>query len=629
MTDALIHRGPDGSGYWHEGPIALGHRRLAIIDLTAAGTQPMLSACGRYTLVFNGEIYNCPELRAELERDPYFDSAVVAWRGHADTEVLLAAIAAWGIEQALKRSVGMFAIALWDRQGRKLYLARDRLGEKPLYYGHLGGAFVFASELKALRSHPAWQGNVDRDVLAVYMRHNYVPAPYTIHSGIYKLAPGTLLSLSDSDREPTLKVYWSMLDAAKQGLCMPWRDGVAAAEAELERLLRQAVAGQMLSDVPLGAFLSGGIDSSSVVALMQACSSRPVRTFSIGFSESGFNEAPYASAVAAHLGTEHCELYVTAQDALATIDELPTVYDEPFADSSQIPTLLLSNLVRRHVTVALSGDGGDELLGGYERYPYALDIYRRQTRLPRPLRRVLANTMASVGVANWDRLGNALRPLMPRRYAEFKEIGTKVHKLAGMLGRDDPTGIYRDLVSHWPRPDEVVSGAHEKPSAFAAVAEFAERYGLFNAMLYLDDVSYLPDDILVKVDRAAMAASLETRMPFLDHRLIEFAWRLPQSMKLSGSTGKWLLRRVLGRHVPMELFERPKMGFGIPLGQWLRGPLRDWAENLLAPERLRDEGYFDVKAVCEKWREHRSGCANWQYLLWDVLMFQVWLEKTR
>lgn len=629
MTDSLIHRGPDGSGCWHEGPVALGHRRLAIVDLTAAGAQPMLSACGRYAIAFNGEIYNCPALRDELENTAYFRSAVVAWRGHSDTEVLLAAIAAWGVESALQRSVGMFAIALWDRQARELYLARDRLGEKPLYYGFVQGEFVFASELKALRCHPAWRGEIDRDALAVYLRHNYLPAPHTIHPGIQKLPPGTLLKLSAADGVTTTTAYWSLRETVERGLANPWRDGVSAAEEELERLLGEAVAGQMLADVPLGAFLSGGIDSSTVVALMQTRSSRPVRTFSIGFAESGFDEAPYARAVAAHLGTEHCELYVTAKDALAVVDELPAVYDEPFADSSQIPTLLLSRLVRRHVTVALSGDGGDELLGGYERYPYALDIYRRQTRLPRSMRRALAAGICSVSPAGWDRFARAMRPLLPRRYAGIREVGAKAHKLAGMLGRDDPVTIYRDLISHWQEPGNVVLQASEKPTVFAGGAEFARSHGFFNAMLYLDYASYLPDDILVKVDRAAMAASLETRVPFLDHRLIEFAWRLPASMKLSGRSGKWLLRRVLGRHVPLDLFERPKMGFGIPLGQWLRGPLRDWAESLLDAGRLRQEGYFDATAVRSIWDAHVAGRADHQYLLWDVLMFQSWLERNK
>ncbi|MBS1188454.1 MAG: asparagine synthetase [Rhodocyclaceae bacterium] len=629
MTDVLVHRGPDAAGCWQEGPVALGHRRLAIVDLTAAGAQPMLSACGRYALVFNGEIYNCPELRDELESTAYFRSAVLAWRGHSDTEVLLAAIAAWGIEVALRRSVGMFAIALWDRREQELCLARDRLGEKPLYYGYLRGSFVFASELKALRRHPDWQGSIDRDALAVYLRHNYLPAPLTIHEGVHKLPPGTLLRLSPAHREPGVTAYWSLRETAEQGLATPWREGAEAAEAELERLLGQAVAGQMLSDVPLGAFLSGGIDSSCVVALMQARSSMPVRTFSIGFAESGFDEAPYARAVAAHLGTEHCELYVTAEEALAVIEQLPTVYDEPFADSSQVPTLLLSRLVRKHVTVALSGDGGDELLGGYDRYPYALDIYRRQSRLPRVLRRTCASAVSGVSAATWDRLGKVLRPLMPRRYAALRDVGAKAHKLAGMLRHDDPVTIYRDLVSHWGRPAEVLIGAREKPTVFADTGDFLRRHGLLNTMLYLDYVSYLPDDILVKVDRAGMAASLETRMPFLDHRLIEFAWRLPPSMKLSGGTGKWLLRRLLARHIPAKLFERPKMGFGIPLGQWLCGPLREWAESLLDPRRLRQEGYFDGAAVRAYWESHLAGRANWQYLLWDVLMFQAWLERNQ
>lgn len=626
MTNALIHRGPDGYGVWAEGPVALGHRRLSVIDLSETGTQPMRSACGRWTLAFNGEIYNFQSLRGEVAALPEFSARIGSWRGHSDTEVLLAAVTLLGVEAAVKRCIGMFACAAWDRDSSCLYLGRDRMGEKPLYYGRLGSAFVFASELKALRCHPLWQGGVDRDVLALYMRHSYVPSPNTIHPGIFKLPPASILKLR-AGTEPDIKPYWSFREAAEAGLADPWRESEAAAATELERLLSASVASQMLADVPLGAFLSGGIDSATVVSLMQASSSQPVRTFSIGFAESGFNEAPYARAIAAHLGTEHCELYVSASEARAVIPDLPLVYDEPFADPSQIPTLVLSRLVRQKVTVALSGDGGDELFGGYERYPYALALHRQRTRLPRMLRSTLSRGIAAVPPDVWSGLASMARPLMPRRLRNITNVGEKAHKLAALLLDDDPIQLYRNLLSHWREPLEVVLGASERATAFDQVDEFLQKHGMFNTMLYLDSISYLPDDILVKVDRAAMAASLETRVPFLDHRLIEFAWRLPTTMKLSSQGGKRILRQVLARHVPAHLFERPKMGFGVPLGQWLRGPLRDWAETLLAEDRLRRGGYFNVSAVRKKWDEHMEGQADWQYLLWDVLMFEAWLER--
>ncbi|MDP2830253.1 MAG: asparagine synthase (glutamine-hydrolyzing) [Sulfuricellaceae bacterium] len=622
MADAIAHRGPDDAGIWVDAAagIGLAHRRLSILDLSPAGHQPMISACGRYVIVFNGEIYNHLALRAAL--------VTQVWRGHSDTETLLAAIAAWGIEAALTQCVGMFAFALWDRHERSLTLARDRLGEKPLYYGWVNGTFLFASELKALRIWPGFAADIDRDALALYMRHNYVPAPWSIYRGIWKLPPGTFLRVNAGDRalgrgEPL--PYWSARAVAEAGLAHPFAGDEREAALELERMLSQAIAGQRLADVPLGAFLSGGIDSSVVVALMQAQSRRPVKTFTIGFHESGYNEAPHARAVAAHLGTDHTELYVTSRQAMDVIPLLPTLYDEPFADSSQIPTFLVSQLARRHVAVSLSGDGGDELFGGYNRYFWAMQLWRRLSRMPLPLRRGLACALVALPPVAWNHLFRMAGPLLPGRLRHANP-GDKLHKLATLFAARQPEAIYQRLVSHWDDPAGVVLGAGEPatvvtdPARWLACDDFAQR------MMYLDLVSYLPDDILVKVDRAAMGVSLETRVPLLDHRLVEFAWRLPLDMKIREGQGKWLLRQVLYRHVPKHLIERPKMGFGVPIDVWLRGPLRDWAEALLDESRLRREGYFDPVPIRNKWAEHLSGRRNWAYHLWDVLMFQAWLE---
>ncbi len=608
MAVALAHRGPDDAGVWTDARagVALAHRRLAILDLSPAGHQPMVSACGRYALVFNGEIYNHLALRQELERR----GQAPAWRGHADTETLLAAVSAWGLAAALRASVGMFALALWDRQARNLSLARDRLGEKPLYYGRVGGAFLFGSELKALRTWPGFAAEVDRPALALYLRHNCIPAPYTIYRGIRKLPPGTWLSLSADAWEAEPAAYWSAREVAERGQADPFRGTDAEAAEELERLLRQAVAGQMVADVPLGAFLSGGVDSSTVVALMQAQSGRAVRTFSIGFTEAAYDEAPQARAVAAHLGSEHTELYVSPAEAMAVIPSLPRLYDEPFADSSQIPTFLVSQLARRQVTVSLSGDGGDELFGGYNRHLWAPRLWRRLSPWPRPLRGLLATALRTLPPTAWDAAFARLGRLLPRS-ARQRNPGDKLHKLAEVLGAEGPEEIYLNLVSHWKHPGDVVRGVDEPATRVTDPAARARLEAFESRMMCLDLVTYLPDDILAKVDRAAMAVSLETRVPLLDHRLVEFAWRLPLAMKIRDGQGKWLLRRVLYRHVPRELVERPKMGFGLPLGDWLRGPLRDWAEALLDEARLAREGYFHPRPI---------------RALWDVLMFQAWLE---
>ncbi len=633
MGDHIAHRGPDDGGVWCDSNagIALAHRRLSILDLSLAGHQPMVSACRRYVIVFNGEIYNHLDLRKVLDVRPLSPAVThktgggVDWRGHSDTETLLAAIAAWGVEETLKQCVGMFAFALWDRQTRSLTLARDRLGEKPLYYGWQGECFLFGSELKSLRAHPAFRGEINRDALALFMRHNAVPAPYSIYQGIHKLPPGTLLFVKPGDHEAQPRAYWSAREAAETGQHSPFAGTETEARAALDTVLRQAVAGQMLADVPLGAFLSGGVDSSTVVALMQAQSARPVRTFTIGFHEAGYNEAEHAHAVAAHLGTEHTELYVTAEQAMAVIPRLPALYDEPFADSSQIPTFLVSELARRHVAVSLSGDGGDELFGGYNRYFWATSIWRRIGWAPLSMRAAMAGVLTTLPPSAWNGVFKGLARFLPAGW-RYANPGDKLHKLAEILAVRSPEEIYLGLVSHWKRPADVVRGAREPATVLTDPAQWADVPDFESRMMYLDQMTYLPDDILTKVDRAAMGVSLETRVPLLDHRVVEFAWSLPLSMKIRHDQGKWLLRQVLYQYVPPALIERPKMGFGIPLDVWLRGPLRPWAEALLDENRLMREGYFNPTPIREKWADHLAGRRNWSYYLWDVLMFQAWLE---
>jgi asparagine synthase (glutamine-hydrolysing) len=526
----------------------------------------------------------------------------------------------------------MFAIALWDRETQTLTLARDRMGEKPLYYGWVRGALVFASELKAIRAFPGFDNAIERQALALYMRFAYVPTPWSIYQNIWKLPPGCFVqfSLSENrivpDGRGAVRAYWSLREVAEQGLREPFRGSDTEAVAELDRLLRQSLSGQMLADVPLGAFLSGGIDSSTVVALMQAMSGRPVKTFTIGFNEGEYNEATHARAVAAHLGTEHTEWYVTPQDALDVIPKLPTLYDEPFADSSQIPTHLVSMLARRHVTVALSGDGGDELFGGYNRYFLAARIWRRIRFLPAPVRRLAAVMIRVLPPQAWNRVFTAARPLLPESFA-VRLAGDKLHKLAGFLDVGSEAAIFQYLVSIW-QPDEIpIANCAEPATPITDLSQWLSCPDFEQRMMYLDSITYLPDDILVKVDRAAMGVSLETRVPFLDHRIVEFAWRLPLSLKIRHSQGKWLLRQVLYRHVPQSLIERPKMGFGVPIDQWLRGPLKPWAAALIEPARLMREGIFDPVPIQRKWLEHQAGARNWSYYLWDVLMFQAWMEN--
>lgn len=635
MISQLALRGPDDEGIWldRNAGLALGHRRLSILDLSPQGHQPMLSPCGRYVIAFNGEIYNHLDLRRDLEASPQpgllpkGEKKEVAWRGHADTETLLAAIAAWGLEATLKKCVGMFAFALWDRETRTLTLARDRLGEKPLYYGRQGDALLFGSELKALKAHPAFCSEIDRDALTLYLRHNYIPAPYSIYKGIFKLPPGTWVEIKEGLKIGEPVVYWSAFAVAEMGQRSLFMGSEAEAVEELERLLQQSIAGQMMADVPLGAFLSGGVDSSVVVALMQAQSNRPVKTFTIGFQDRDYNEAEYAHAVAKHLGTEHTELYVSPEQAMAVIPKLPLIYDEPFSDSSQIPTWLVSQMAREKVAVSLSGDGGDELFGGYNRYFLGPDIWNKIGRFPLPLRSYMAGAMTRIAPERWNSAMRMVAPLLPSKL-RFGNPGDKLHKFAGVLSSESMESLYLGLVSHWDDPSSIVLGGKEPLTVLTDRSQWPGLPGLVQRMMALDTVSYLPDDILAKVDRAAMSVSLETRVPFLDHRVVEFAWRLPLSMKIHNGQGKHILRQVLYKHVPRELIERPKMGFGIPLDSWLRGPLRDWAESLLDEGRLKRECFFDPVPIRKKWQEHLSGSRNWQYHLWDILMFQSWLDAT-
>ena len=633
MADAVAHRGPDDAGVWldREAGVALAHRRLAVIDLSPAGRQPMLSMSGRNVIVFNGEIYNHAELRRRLET--WYPNAV-CWRGRSDTETLLAAIECWGFEEALQAAAGMFALALWDRKDRTLSLARDRIGEKPLYYGWQNGVLLFGSELKALAAHPAFAADVDREALALLLRDLYIPSPWSIYKGIRKLPAGTYVRIAaDRGREragelPEPQPYWSLRSVIAAGCAQPFEGAPEEAVDVLHGLLLEAVRRQMVADVPLGAFLSGGIDSSTIVALMQAQSDRPVRTFTIGFKESGYDEAQYARAVAGHLGTEHTELYVSARDALDVIPRLPALFDEPFADSSQIPTFLVSAMARRHVTVALSGDGGDELFGGYLHYSATLRRWRALSHMPTPLRRLGARAVTALFAPG------PVRP--PARLLRRTRLGRgwlrmapRACRLALQMDCRTPEQLFLQARSPCPNPSTAVHGGSAPATALTEPARWPDAPELEHRLMAIDALTYLPDDILVKVDRAAMGASLETRAPLLDHRIVEFAWRLPLSVKIRNGLQKWSLRRVLHEYVPAELVERPKAGFAIPLASWLRGPLRDWAEALLDERRLRSEGFLGPRPVRRRWNEHLSLHGQWDQHLWSILMFQAWLEHGR
>lgn len=624
MTEAITHRGPDSSGHWSddETGLALGMRRLAILDLSSAGAQPMISVDGRYVLVFNGEIYNFREIRENLERT----GLAPRWRGHSDTEVLLAAICAWGLAPAVKACNGMFAFALWDRHVRTLHLAIDRFGEKPLYYGWMGKSFLFGSELKALMAHPDWEGQVDRQALALFLRFAYVPAPFCIFQRFRKMEPGTIATLriaphSDDRKDPTLEVYWSAREAIITAQQARLSISEAAAVDEFDARLANAVKLRMESDVPLGAFLSGGFDSSAIVAMMQQHSSVPVRTFSIGFTEHGYDEAPYARAIADHLKTNHTEFYVTPREAMEIIPRLPAIYDEPFADSSQIPTFLVAQLARQHVAVALSGDGGDELLGGYARYFFSNRVLPMVARLPFALRQVTARSITAVGADRWD----ALQRIM-NLGKDKTLVGDRALKFAALLAQRSQLDGYRTIVSNWQDPAVLLSEAREPGTKLDDVTGLPPNLSFVEKMMFLDTITYLPGDILTKVDRATMAVSLEGRIPFLDPNLLEYVWQLPLAYRVRGGVGKWLLRQMVYRYIPQTLIDRPKTGFGIPLRDWLRGPLKPWATALLQPTKLQAEG-ISALPVMQIWKEHESGTRNWQHLLWPILMFLAWKRE--
>jgi asparagine synthase (glutamine-hydrolysing) len=618
MAQCLKHRGPDDEGLWQDPlhPLLLGQRRLSIIDLSAEGHQPMESASGRYVITFNGEIYNFQDLQAELEMSG------VVFRGRSDTEVMLAAIDRWGLNIALQKLGGMFAFVLWDKQEKQLHFVRDRLGKKPLYVGWAKGALVFGSELKVFHGHPDFKPSVNRDVLALYMRYGCVPAPFCIYDGVWQLPAGNRMTVdietcaAGADLSALIAPYWHHPRIVEDARQKPKPESDAAALETFEHLLEDAVKQRMVADVPLGAFLSGGIDSSAVVALMQKFAAEKVKTFSVGFEAQGFDEAPFAAKIAAHLGTDHYELYLKPEDALNVIPKLPDIYDEPFADISQIPTYLVSKFAREHVTVALSGDGGDELLGGYNRHITAPMIWKRTAWMPAKVRQFIQNRVYARSMERWDKL-------VPQK----PQFGERIYKAAAMLSHDNIEAAYVDLTSKWNDPAAVVLGATEPldymrdPAWQPAGLKPAEK------MIYGDMLSYLPNDVLTKVDRASMAASLEARAPLLDHRLFEYAWQLPLDMKVRQGQGKWLLRQVLNKHVPAQMFERPKQGFAVPVEEWLRGPLRDWAEDLLDAHKLQQQGYFDVAMIRGAWERHLAGTGREAHKLWTVLMFQSWLAR--
>ena len=628
MTDVMRHRGPESSGYWVacDKAVALGHRRLAIVDLSPAGHQPMASSSGRWKVVLNGEIYNYRDLANELSIEG------VSFTGSSDTEVLVAAIENWGIRAALRKCNGMFALAAWDSEFRELVLARDRMGEKPLYYGLCGGDFVFSSELKALVQHPAWSGVIDKEALQLYLRYGYVPAPNSIYKGIAKLEPGTITTISGDEIAEgrftggVVHSYWSLDNCVKV-------DPVSRKASELikglDQQLHETISDQMLADVPLGAFLSGGVDSSVVTAIMQAESSLPINTFTIGFEEQEFNEAGFSKDVAKHLGTDHTELYIQSKEVMDVIGKLPHLYDEPFADSSQLPAHVLCTMAKQHVTVCLSGDGGDELFCGYNRYVHAEKVWNAIKYLPCFARSLLAGVLNAMSPVFFDRIIVILTKVLPSLGSvKTGNSMIKIQKLANVLAAENFEGLYQLLVSYCIDPDAILLGPAEQvyvdPAGLAS--EWASK---LDYMMYRDQLTYLRDDNLVKMDRAAMGVSLEIRLPLLDHRVVEYAWQVPLEFKLRENKSKWLLRQVLYQYVPVKLIERPKMGFSVPMAQWLRGPLRDWGEELLAPTRIILDGLFDATVVARFWREHLDGRRDHSMTLWALLVFQDWYQQNR
>lgn len=613
MGSKILHRGPDDGGVWfieNEG-LGFSHRRLAIVDLSPAGHQPMTSASERFVIAFNGEIYNHLDLRNQLE-----SVSECIWNGHSDTETLLKGFDVWGIEQTIKKATGMFSIAVWDHENKQLTLVRDRLGEKPLYFGWQGTTLLFGSELSALKVHPDFSANINRQAICLLMRQGFISAPYSIYEDIGKLMPGTMITFSAQCKSPKASTYWSINDIAEKAHQNLFTGTADEAVSELESKLGDAVERQMMADVPLGAFLSGGIDSSTIVALMQSRSTRPAKSFSIGFHEEGYNEAQHAKAVAKHLGTEHTEYYVKSEDAMAVVPALASMYSEPFADSSQIPTYLVSKMAREHVTVALSGDGGDELFCGYGRYNKTANTWNKIRHIPMPLRSVAAMGLKSVPTKIWD-------AMLPKRH----NIGDQIHKGAGALdARNFESFYYNYLMAHTRDPASLVIDGSD-PLGIRRELGDIEGLGLHEKMMLMDINSYLPDDILCKVDRASMAVSLETRVPLLDHNVVEFAATIPMSIKQHNGENKWPLKQVLFKYVPRELIERPKKGFGIPLEHWLRTGLKEWASELLDDTKIRQQGFFHPVMIQNIWKQHQDGSRNWAYLLWNVLMFQSWYEK--
>jgi len=627
MTNALEHRGPNDKGIWKDTDLEIlfGHRRLSILDLSKAGHQPMISHCENYIILLNGEIYNHLDLRKEFPN-------TFQWRGSSDTETVVECIAEWGLKKTLDKLEGMFSIALWNIQKKELSLARDPFGEKPLYYGWQGDYFFFSSELKALKRHPGFNPTIDRNSLSLYFRHNCIPAPYSIYKGISKLLPGSCLVIDFKNINNAMQAepfsYYNLnevIQTCKRNYSyMSEADLLIEAEHQLEKSVKQ----QMLSDVPLGAFLSGGIDSSSIVALMQKNSIDPVKTFTIGFKDNDFDEAIYANDVAKHLGTDHQELYVTSHDAMSVIPSLSSIYCEPFSDSSQIPTYLVSKLASERVSVSLSGDGGDEIFGGYNRYIDGKNTWANFNRLPKQIRHSFGKFLISFSPSLWDKCFNKVKYILPKDL-RFTSVGDKAHKLAEVLFQDTQREFYTTLCSHWKNPDNVVLGSKEYSSLISNENEWLESDNFIEQMMAMDTRTYMADDILVKVDRAAMACSLETRIPMLSKNVVQFAWSLPIEQRIKEGKGKWPLRQVLYKYVPEHLIERPKHGFGIPIGGWLRDPLYEWSSDLLSEESLLNSGYLNPKPIIKMWKEHSNGTKNWQYHLWDVLMFENWLKDQK
>ena len=621
MCDQIQKRGPDSVGYWKDESraVAFGHRRLAILDLSVNGHQPMRSPSGRYVITYNGEVYNFPELRDQLETFGF------SFKGGSDTEVILAAIDHWGLEKTLESLNGMFAFGLWDNEKNELSLARDRLGIKPLYYGWVNQNFVFASDVRPFRQVPEFKGEIDRQSLNLYLRYNSVPAPHTIYRDVYKLRPGHILTVQPRrSKEIAIRSFWTMSEVISNGRRQPFQGSFDEAVSSLETLMLDSVRMQSLADVPVGAFLSGGIDSTSVVALMQASRTSPVKTFTIGFDDQMYDESKFAAEISRHLRTDHTEFRVSEKVLLDTVPLMPDLYQEPFADSSQIPTFIVSKLARSKVTVCLSGDGGDEAFLGYNRYNWASQIWKRAQVVPGGFRKTIGSCLDVVPPRAWDLGMSAASTILPARYRQ-KTVGYKMQKVASVLKASSALDAYLRMTSYWADPQSLTNEPNE-PSIIPKTPIVGEL-SFPEQMAYFDFENYLPNDILTKVDRATMGVSLEARVPLLDHKIVEFAWTLPLSYKLDSGQGKRILRQVVYKHVPKEMLDRPKAGFGIPIDSWLRGPLRDWAESFLSPETLRRDGFLNPGPIRQKWDEHLSGKRNWHEAIWNVLMFQAWLPR--